>query len=207
MIRRFLPLGILAIATLLLAILVQDFVREVIVRPVLYAGWFSWLILTNLPQGTFWILLTLIAILLAIRSLGGGKRTATERSIAPTMAQGPVTSWANRLKQASAQGASRWRVSRDLGRFFWETHFPDEPYHVQTYIARLSSPDSKLPVDIRDYFLAGTERPRSASAFLFFRRAPQGSPALDLDPAIVVEFLENQLSPENEQAELSGREA
>jgi hypothetical protein len=206
MIRRFLPLGILAISTLLLAILVQDFVRQVIVTPVLYAGWFSWLILTNLPQWTFWTLLTLVALLLAVRSLGGRKSTEKERPDPPITAQGPVTSWTHRLKQASTQGSSRWRVSRDLGRFYWETHFPTEPYHVQHYIARLSSPNSRLPADIRDYFLAGTERPPSASSFLFFRRTPQVSPALELDPEAVIEFLEKQLSPENEQAELSGSE-
>ena len=166
MIRRFLPLGILAIATLLLAILVQDFVRQVIVAPVLYAGWCSWLILTNLPHWTFWTLMTLAAVLLAVRSLGGTRPTETERPDPPITAQGPVTSWTHRLKQASTQSASRWRVSRDLGRFFWEVHFPTEPYHVQHYKARLSSPESKLPTDIRDYLLAGTERPQSASSFL-----------------------------------------
>lgn len=204
MIRRFLPLTLLAATTLILAFLVEDFVREVVVVPVLYAGWFFWLTLTNLPQWTFWVLLTLVAALLAIRSLSGEKRQAVKRAEPPPSANGPVNSWMQRLTLASDQPSNKWRISRDLGRFYWETNFPEEPFHVQQYVARLSAPDTKIPVEIRNYFLAGTERPQAVHSFWFFRRPPPSPSALDLDPEIVVEFLENQLSPEHEQAEIRG---
>jgi hypothetical protein len=201
MIRRFLPLGLLVIATIALAVLIQDFVRQVIVLPVLYVGWFTWLIIANLPQWVFWTLLILVALVGAMRSLSGAKRETVKRSDPLPVGKGPVTTWAQRLNQASDQVSSRWRVSRDLGRFFWETHFPAEPYHVQRYVARLSDPNSKLPADIRDYFLAGTQRPQSAKAFLFFRRPPPPPSALELNPERVIDFLEDQLSPEHEQVE------
>lgn len=197
MIRRFLPLAILSVVTLILAFAVDGFVREVIVTPLLYAGWFSWLILTNLPHWTFWTLLVLASLVLAIRSLSGQPPRKTKQSDPPPSTNGPVYSWARRLNQASDQTNSKWRVSRDLGRFYWETHFPEEPYHVQQYIARLSAPETVLPTEIRDYFLAGTERPQSTRSFPFlFRRPSPDTSALDLDPERVVEFLENQLSLE-----------
>ena len=90
MIRRFLPLALLAATTLVLAFLVEDFVREVVVVPVLYVGWFSWLTLINLPQWTFWVLLTVVAATLAIRSLSGEKRQAVKRPDPPPSAHGPV---------------------------------------------------------------------------------------------------------------------
>ncbi len=202
MIKRFLPLALLAIATIVLAFLVEDFVRQVIVVPVLYVGWFFWLILTNLPQWVFWTLLTLGAIVLAARSLSGRQREVTRPFYPPPAGKGPVTTWTQRLNQASSQTSSQWRVSRDLGRFFWETHFPAEPYHVQHFVARLSDSNTKLPANIRDYFLAGAQRPPSARSFLFFRRTPPLPPALALDPEIVVDFLENQFGPEHEQIDL-----
>ena len=191
MTRRLIPLAVMLVVTLVLALLVRDFVREVVVVPVVYASWIIWLTMTNLPDWFFWGLLVLAAGVLAVRSLRGAPRPQRDAVARSEPTHGPVTSWAQRLQDAPKRQTSRWRVARDLGRVFWETHFPEEPFHLQTFQERIDQPELAMPAEIRDYFLAGLARPEPIyrSWFILNRNRPP-SP-LDLNPAAVVDFLEN----------------
>ena len=191
MTRRLLPLAVALAVTLVLAFAVSGFVREVIVVPALYAGWFTWLILLNLPQWIFWALLVIVTFVLALRSLRGPRRQRPDKKPGAAQAQGPVSTWSHRLKNVPSQPTSRWRVSRDLGHIFWETRFPDEPFNMQQFLQRISEPAMAMPPEIRNYFEAGLARPQPTYRSWFRPRRREAASPLDLDPAIAIQFLEN----------------
>ena len=190
MIRRLIPLIIVLLCTLLLTLVVQDFVRDVVVVPVVYVAWIAWLALINLPHWFFWALLVLFSAVLAMRSLRGTPTHQEDAVQKAATAQGPVTLWAQRLHDASTRQSSRWRIARDLGHIFWETRFPEEPFNMQAFIARIDQPELAVPPAIRDYFQAGLSRPEPAYRTWFFLLRNRPATSLDLDPAVVVTFLE-----------------
>ena len=145
MTRRLLPLAIALVATLILAFAVRGFVREVVIVPVVYAGWLTWLILANLPQWIFWTLLIMVSLVLAVRSLQGVKHGSPDAKPGSVSPQGSVSIWSLRLRNRTSQQTSRWRIARDLGHIFWETRFPDEPFHMQRFLEHIDEPTMAMP--------------------------------------------------------------
>ncbi len=170
--RRWIPLAIVGAATLILAVVVRDFVREIVVEPVAYLGWIVWLLLTNLPHWIFWTLLLLAGLVIAASSLRRRPARRQQQPAAKSPVQGPVQRWSRLFTQAEQSASARQRLSRELGHVLWSAQHPDLPYNSRQF-AELSSahtPDSGPDATMRAYFAAGLERPQHRNAILVVRQ-------------------------------------
>lgn len=71
--RRLILLGVVLVVVIGLALVMRDFIRQVILLPLIRLGWLVWVELTSVPQAIFWALFLLIAIVIALRSLDTGR--------------------------------------------------------------------------------------------------------------------------------------
>lgn len=71
--RRLILLGVVLVVVIGLALVMRDFIRQVILLPLISLGWLVWVELTSVPQAIFWALFLLIAIVIALRSLNTGR--------------------------------------------------------------------------------------------------------------------------------------
>ena len=186
---RLLPLVAILIATVALAALVRGFVETVIVEPILYVGWIVSLLLRSIPEALFWFLFVLLALIMATRSLQL-RSSRRRRRTKDADVYGPVGRRARLLHHASTQSYSRWRLAGELGTLAGELAWPGRRVNPERQRAWLSAAGSGIPPEVAAYFLAGLDpyRPEHSP---WYRRGlrPELSP-LDLDPDVVVAFLE-----------------
>ena len=192
--RRFVPLIISLALSMLLAFLIRDFVREVIVLPFLQLAWYVSLILRSFPDSLFWILFVLVALVVAVRSLfreppEGGRVRRTGRDQG-----GPVTNWARLMEHAEKGGYSKWQLSQSLTKLTWEILGRERSAGIQQIEHDIQSYALDLPPEIRAYFEAGLLPYQPISAFKR-RFQKQTKTPLDLPPEQVIQYLEQQLDP------------
>jgi len=190
MTHRLFPLAVALTITIILIFLVQDFVREVIVAPLLYIFWISTLVVRSLPQAIFWIIFVLIGLVLALGSLGSGrtKRTGAMRA-APT-SMGPVASWYRLIGRSQKQEFARWRLARELSQLYWSMLAPEDSYKSGFSLRSLERLDPNLPPQVAEYLVAG-HQPHQPGVGRWRTAISKGqAAALDIDTNQVVEHLE-----------------
>lgn len=195
MIKRFLPLiGVLGLAAIL-GFFIKDFVRVVIVEPLLQVFWLVSLFLQSLPQFLFWMLFVLVALIIAVRSLGRGKRVdePVRRQGGPP--GGPVAVWSRLIQHAEAGGYSKWQLSQSLAKLSWALLGDGERLSAQQIDARIKAGQFDLPPEISAYFQAGMMPYQPVSKLKSRLSLRKSSTPLDLNPEQVIRFLEDELNP------------
>ena len=66
---RFIPLIISLLLAMFLFLLVKDFLRTVILEPLLYVFWFIGLVLESIPQGVIWVGFILVMLIYATQTI------------------------------------------------------------------------------------------------------------------------------------------
>lgn len=191
--NRFLPLILSLLLAAVLVFLVEDFVRQVIVTPLLYASWFVTLVLGSLPQWVFWVAFVVIALIIARKSLAGGT-TARQRVWAPPASSlGPVVTWAALLDRAKTQDYARWRLAQGLKRLTQDILALEKRSDFYGREEQWKNSKTILPSAIETYFEAPP--PEFKPLFRLWHRGRTGShsAALDLAPETVVKYLEERL--------------
>lgn len=190
--KRFIPLLIVLLVALVLTFLFDDFVRIVIVEPLLLLLWIAGTYLLSLPQFVFWILFVLVALIILVKSLkltiSWPHRDPRKKISAPL---GYVAGWQNQLQRADRQLYFRWQLTRSLAKLSQETLTPTDPFDSED---TQPSPDmmNTLPPEIAAYFQAAPPRKPVARSRWYKRKSDRMEPALELDPEVVVEFLEKK---------------
>jgi hypothetical protein len=181
---------------LLLAILLtpvlEDYIREAIVSPLLYLFWVGRLVLRSLPQAVIWSFFLAIAVLIAGRSLLL-KRPAWRR--APRFAKarpGRIETWVKLIRRADEENYYKWQLAQQLRKLTVAVLAQDERLTPRQLQHRLAGRALDIPSEIQAYLDA------SLNSFGQFsdleagsRRQTQPSP-LDLDPEQILEFLEGR---------------
>jgi hypothetical protein len=204
--NRLLPLLICLLLTSVLVFAIKDFVREVIIKPLLYAGWFIGLVLDSLPEMVLWAAFILLAFFIASKSLTISKKTSVKEELKQAPKHGSVITWFRLLEWGQKQDYSRWRLAAELRKLSAKLLLPDK--EPSPYDPALRA---KLPPEIMAYFDA---RPVSGGSRLlpqacpdegrnwgglgggslpFRREAKNETSALNLAPEVVVQFLEKQI--------------
>ena len=176
-----------------MAVAVEDFVRDVVVIPLLYAFWIAKLLFDSIPRHLLWAIFVGFLIRGAVRSLSGGRRLpATYRG--ETQPEGRVTSWARVLDEARRTEFARWHLSQRLGQLMVEVLAARQHVAPRQIVRQVEQGRIELPPEMRSYLRARLHAPRGASSF---RLRSQPSP-LAIDPEHIVRFLEETLdeSPE-----------
>ena len=190
--KRFVPLIVILVLALALAFLLDDFVRQVIVGPLLYALWIGGLILRSLPQFVFWGLFVLVALIIVVRSLDRDFSVQRRRRRGGRITRGYVASWQRQLRQADAQPYFRWRLARSLAKLSQEIMAPTDPVNPDERQSQAEMM-AALPPEIAAYFQAEVPREPAVISRWYRRQPERTSTALDLDPGMVVDYLEKEV--------------
>ncbi len=186
--QRYIPLGIVLLMTALLVLVLDNFLQNVVLQPLLYVLWFGGLVLSSLHQSVFWGVLLVVALVLILRSLGSGQRTLVTIPEKRYPSQGQVRRWMGLLERAENQRFARWNLAQALRKLAQETLGPDE-----RGAKRRAPIEDKLPPDVIKYFNAKLPPAQSLSLRQRLQTQPsQPSHPLDLDPEVVVNFLEKE---------------
>ncbi|MBI3957271.1 MAG: hypothetical protein HY328_00580 [Chloroflexi bacterium] len=188
--RRYLPLAVVLLVTAVLVLALDNFLQDMLIQPLLYVLWFAGLVLSSLHQSVFWGVLLFVALVLILRSLGGGERRPSTVPEKRYPSQGQVRRWMGLLERAETQRFARWNLAQSLRKLAQETLSPDERQGQQK---RRAPYEHKLTPDIANYFDA--KLPPAQSLTLRQRlqtKSSQPSHPLDLDPEVVVAFLERE---------------
>ncbi|MGD2040942.1 MAG: hypothetical protein PVH11_08955 [Anaerolineae bacterium] len=202
--RRLLLLltAIVLALTVPLALLFRDFVRDVFLVELLRMFWGARLLYESLPQLPLWILLLLLLVVIALRSLvrrPGTVRQQVEPDVEP---QGQVRVLARWIERASRGEYFRWSLAQHLGGLAWEIMAQREHTTPAQLKGRRSAGDLDLPPVVEAYLLSDQLPRHSAMASLLAtirdRLGIGGRPlALDPDLVQVIEFLEDQMQVVN----------
>lgn len=193
--RRYLPLGIVLLVTAILVLALDNFLQEMIIQPLLYGFWFVGLVLSSLHQSVFWSLLLLVALVLILRSLGRGASAPVTIPEKRYPSQGQVRRWMGLLERAENQRFARWNLAQSLRKLAQDTLSPDQRLHRDKHRVNF---EQNLTPDIANYFNAKLPPAQSFSLRQrlqnkpTFSSHPAPSNPLDLDPEVVVAFLEKE---------------
>lgn len=193
---RFLPLGVALALAVLIAFTVDNFVREVVIAPLLYTAWLLLLILRSLPTSIYWIIFVLAALIVAVRSFARPPRRPKGQGIRPLAGEGPLASWHHRLQRARQHNYSRWLLARDLRKLTGELLNPTDFFQLDQADSQRTNFETTLPPEIAALFQAKMETAPPISrlrSWLGFK-AIQPSGDLGLDPGVVVTYLESQVT-------------
>ncbi len=190
--NRLLPLGLILLLAGLLTPVLQNFIGETIVGPLLYLLWVGRLIFASIPQVVIWGLFFIIALLIAGRSLYQKQPPLRRIRRPPPPDQGRIERWAKLIHQADQENYYRWQLAQHLRKLTLEAVAHEERLTAKQVQQHLADNKLNLPPDIQAYFQASTI---SFTHFSEPTRRPWSrttTSPLDLDPERVVRFLEDK---------------
>ena len=185
--KATIPLALVLVFSVVLYFLMEDFLADIIVKPLLKVAWFVSFILERLPQVGLWIVFILILLIL---TLTPRRRTHPDGEIpwnSPRKAPGVVENWTRLLESAQNAPYSRWRLAQRLKLLTQDILNPIE--------RNRSSIDLLSEIDLPDEVRAYLEAPLPAGASspkMWLRRKNRVRTALDLDPEIVYQYLRDR---------------
>jgi len=185
--KPYLPLIFSLLLALFLFFLVEDFFNTFFIRPLLYVAWFFYLIVQSIPQALIWFGFILVMLIISYSRWAKKNSSSIEtRELSLSRKSSPVEKWAHLLKNAEISSLSKWRLAQELKILTWNILAPPGDEQGQRVdIARLP-----LPQEINDYF--ATPQPSSNSPDYQHEVTQK---ALNLEPEVVIQYLEEQLQP------------
>jgi len=193
--RRYLPLALSLLIAVILVFVVEDFVRQVIVTPVLYVSWFIALVVSTLPQWVFWVAFVVVALVIARKSMARDTAAKRRAWAPPASYLGPVVTWAALLDRAKTQEYARWRLAQTLKRLTQDILALERRSSFYRREEQWNSLRQVLPPAIEAFFETPPPEPRPLFRWWRRGRAKGHSSELDLAPETVVKYLEDRLAP------------
>lgn len=190
---RLFRLALLLLLAALLTPFLKDFIRDVLLLPLLYLAWLARIIFDTIPQVAIWIVFLVVALLVALRSLSGGRAARLDTRETPATVVGRIESWVRLVDQAGQEHYARWRLARELRKLTLVILANEKQLSQEQIRQDLTEGRLDLPPEIQAYLQASMTSFShfSPTRFWFWQRPPRSS-ALDLDPERVLEFLEER---------------
>jgi hypothetical protein len=193
MTRRHLILAGASLAALVIALMLRDVVERTIITPLAYIGWVLRLYYSVLPQYILWIVLILVAVFSAISSLMPGPRSGRGSTPDRVMIQGQIAGLADWLNKSKRGGIYyRWLIANRLGKNAREILAQRDGQAVSKKFGRLNGSAWHPPQEVDAYLESGLN-----GSFADYPQPPLGakrpSTPLDIDPQLVIEYLENEM--------------
>ena len=112
--RLLLVVGWLIFSFLFAVFFIEDFVRDIVIRPLMYLAWVGELFVRSLPQNLFWFLFVLAVAIGVLRLLRFRIPRRTRMQTVSIGLQGPVARWQGQLHRAARLEYSRFNLNRSL---------------------------------------------------------------------------------------------
>lgn len=150
--KRFLVYVIVLVIAIPITIGLEGFVHDIIVVPMLNIILVGTYLLQNIPQSILWAAFMLFAIVFCIRSL---KKTSTTFRAIEKMQRnitGPVSIWANRIRDAGNGVHSERDLKRHLNSLLISTVAYNDGKSQLQIKRNAKSEDLEIPLEIQEYF-------------------------------------------------------
>ncbi len=188
--NRLLPLGLILLLAALLAPVFRNFVREVIVIPLLYVFWIGRFIFEAIPQ--VWLWSACFAVFLMILGIGLlGKQKVKPKTLLPVEAnEGRVLGWAKLIRRAEQDDYFKWRLAQHLQKVTLNAIAHHQGQSLKQTRQQLRQGKLDMPPELQAYFQASLQSLGHLPPPKRFFNTKTTTP-LDLDPMQVVQFLED----------------
>lgn len=192
--RHYLFIGFIIIAAVL-ALLLRDLVRSILVPPVLYAFWMARIVYQTLPQLFWWGLVMLILLLIAARSLTLRSNSTKSTESAHRTRESRLDMWTKWIDQTRKGGYFRWYLAHELGRLYLSVLASRERLTNDQALTRLVNKKTGLPPDVQAYVETGLDARQSFTFGDLGGKLPfrSKSSPLDLELEEIIEILESKL--------------
>jgi hypothetical protein len=196
--RRLWLAGLILLLAVPLVLVVQEFVRDVLLVEVLRTLWIARILFESLPQLIVWGFLLLIVLLIAVKRLLLGMRFVQEAPGAEAASQGQVQHLTKRIRRASESAYSAWSLSRILGKLIVEVLAYRQAASSDLIKQRMRTRTLDVPAEIQSYLQGGLGSGFLDAIDLFSRLRQRlfASPEAFRRPSSlerIVQFLEEQL--------------
>src|SRR5919199_2868524 len=182
--KRFLLIGLLLLPVVLMAVVIQGFVRDVIVVPLFYVFWLLRLLFESISQVLLWGVFIIVVVVVAGRSMV--KRVPRlQVQAAEDRRRGRVEEWLRLIQQTNQGAFGKWRLANALEQLAVDVLSCEERLEPREIRRRLENGTLEVPPEIQAYLRA---RMPVASAQRHARPRVQAS-ASDRELEQVVQFL------------------
>lgn len=198
--RRLLALALLLLLWIPLIFLFREFVRDVLLPPVLQFLWFANLALQSIPPVALWAYFLLVALRSIARSFRGARAVHRVAGESPDDLTGRVHTWARRIRLTHRGRYSKRQLAYYLAVLAADLDTYREGGDTRESKDRLRYGRGNAPPEIRDYFRAGLTPPvwerreRLSARLKGLLRDPLPTSPLDAAPDAVIAYLEAQLA-------------
>lgn len=181
----------------------QGVARASFVMPLLYAAWLADLFFRSVPGWLWWAWFLVIALVLAARSL----RTRAGADLVERgdrrLTEGVIHGWIARIQSAGQGDYFRWRLARDLAelglQFLAYRDRGDLGQRDRSQYVELLNAPPEIQAYLRTGLTAPPWQPQDLRSRLarLWRPTTKDSP-LEIEPAVIAQFLEGQLETEHD---------
>jgi hypothetical protein len=191
--RRLLSLLVILALAGLLTLVIGDWLRQVIVIPLLYVVWIGRLIFESISQLVIWVLFLLILLPLALKSLFKEKPPAAAVQPPEMLPSKRIGDWLYLLRQAHKDIYYRWQLAQQVQKLTVSALAQAERISPRLARQRLAEGDLDMPPELQAYLQAGViSFAHVVTPKARLRPWQQSKPSpLDLDPARAIKFLED----------------
>lgn len=191
---RIILTGLTALLLLtVLAYLLRDLVRTYLLIPTLYVLWAVRVIYYFIPGSVYWLILLIILINLANRSLSRRLLRPPRVPLLDRENRNPIETWAHLIQNRSQGDYYRWKLANQFASLALQLIAHREQITPEEVRDRLLDGTLPVPEDLRTWLITGLERPELQEApGLVDRLLQNGSRSQPELPVVrMVEFLEN----------------
>jgi hypothetical protein len=199
--KHWRTIAVILLIAAVLTFFLRGLMRENVVEPLIYLFWVGQLILWSTPQFALWAIFVFVALLVALRSLIKEKPPQAETSPAVNTRNRRIGNWVESIQRTEEDSYYQWQLALQLQKLTVQTLALDERAEPKEIRMRLSQGTlTDMPPEIMAYLQAGLT---SFSHFVEeksrfgFKLKKQASP-LDIDPAQVIEYLEDKIEHHSE---------
>jgi hypothetical protein len=183
--------------------IIRGFTREVILSSILQIYGIARIYINSLPQPLVWALFIAIVVILAGRSMLKPSATSLARTNDQELRLGRVTNLAQSIRRTTQGDYFKWRLAQHLLDLSLDVIAYQKRATPSSVRQLLKSGDLVAPPEIVAYLRSGMTQVHSARQGILgrikaFFMAPDRDRPLNLEPELVVAFLEEQLEIDHE---------
>ena len=193
--HRFVLVAAGVTVTVFSVFLFREIVHYLIIRPVLFAIYWSRIIYETLPQQWWWSLILVVFFFIAIRSLTRRKQST---SIVPDqnhIQRSPLEKWTDRFEKSARGGYFKWYLAHEISTLALDILANMERVPKETAAKLFAEGKFNLPADVHEYIKTGLDARISfqiselEKRFYFLGRRS----ILNLEAEDMIEFLEHKV--------------
>ena len=177
------------------AYLLRGLVSYYVITPIVFAVRIERLLFNALPQVVFWTLFLLVGMILAVNSLPIKRKFSNSPPQTGKKWESRARQFSKWIHTSEKSEYSKWMLARQVSSLAFDLLMYQERLSTQDVGKFLRRNKSAIPDEVRDYILAGMEVPsfRHYSEMVSNYNQNFLTSPLDINPEIVIEFLETRM--------------